>query len=147
ATPSGPSVMVMDLLRLAELLGDEELRAKAERTLDLYRGLLAGRPLAASRMLAAVDFLQSAPREIVLATPTAEAAPGLLDVLKKGLDRDRVVLVRTDANGAALEKIAPTVEAKKPVGGKAAAYVCRHGACQLPITDPAQLAELLSKRD
>jgi uncharacterized protein YyaL (SSP411 family) len=147
ATPSGPSVMVMDLLRVAELLGDDELRAKAERTLALYRPLLTGQPRAVTRMMAAVDFLQSAPREIVIATPTVDAAAVLLDVLRKGFDRDRVLLVRTDANGAGLEKIAATVEAKGPVGGKAAAYVCRHGACQLPITDPAKLAELLSKRE
>jgi len=147
ATPSGPSVVVGVLARLAELLGDDELRAKAERTLALYRPLLMQQPLAVSRMLAAVAFLQSGPREIVIATPTVEAAAGLLDVLRAGFDRDRVVLVRTDANGAALEKIAPTVELKGPVGGKAAAYVCRHGACQLPITDPAKLAELLSKKE
>jgi uncharacterized protein YyaL (SSP411 family) len=134
----------MDLLRLAEITGDETLRAKAVRTLELYRPLLTQHPLAVSRMLLAVDFLQSEPREIVIAAPDAAAAAPLIDVLRASFDRNRVVLLLTDANGAELLQLAPTVAAKGPVKGKAAAYVCRNGACQLPITDAEALRRLLA---
>ena len=144
ATPSGPSVVVNDLLRLAELTGDEALRERAVKTLALYRPLLAQHPLAVSRMVAALDFLQSEPREIVIAAPDEKAAAPLLEVVRRSYDPHRVVLLLTDANRAALEKLAPTVEGKAPIKGKAAAYVCRHGACGLPATDPEALKRQLA---
>jgi hypothetical protein len=143
ATPSGPSVIVSDLLRLAELTGDESLRERAVETLALYRPLLTQHPLAVSRMVAAVDFLQSEPREIVIAAPDAAAAAPLLEVVRTTFDRNRVVLLLTEDNAAELTKLAPTVEGKGPIQGKAAAYVCQNGACQLPATDAEGLRRQL----
>jgi hypothetical protein len=144
ATPSGPSIVVMDLLRLGEFCGDSDLHEKAVRTLELYRPLLTQRPLAVSRMVAAVDFLQSEPREIVIAAKNAADAAPLLEVLKKSCDRSRVLIVLTDESAAALAKLAPTVEGKTAQKGKATVYVCRGGACQLPITDVEAFRKLLA---
>ena len=37
----------------------------------------------------------------------------------------------------------PAIDAMQPAGGIPTAYVCRNYACQLPVTEAAQLAELL----
>lgn len=43
-----------------------------------------------------------------------------------------------------LANVAESVADKGLVNGKSAAYVCENFSCQAPVTDPAQLAALLS---
>src|SRR5208283_153279 len=56
ATPSGNSMAVKALLRLAKLTGDADLLGKAQRTLQLFGGLMGRSPMAAGQMLCALDF-------------------------------------------------------------------------------------------
>jgi uncharacterized protein YyaL (SSP411 family) len=37
------------------------------------------------------------------------------------------------------------IKTATPIGGKAAAYVCENFVCQLPVTEPEKLRELLAK--
>ncbi len=144
ATPSGASVLALDLLRLAELTGEESYRTKAQRTFALYRPLLEQRPQAVSRMLWAIDFQESRPREIVLVGADDASLAPFLDVLRTGFDPNRVVLAATPATAAALSKLTSLLEGRTTVEGKAAAYVCRVGTCKLPVTDADAFARELA---
>jgi uncharacterized protein YyaL (SSP411 family) len=39
----------------------------------------------------------------------------------------------------------PLARDRPPRSGKAAAYVCVQGACQLPVTEPGELSALLDR--
>jgi uncharacterized protein YyaL (SSP411 family) len=54
-----------------------------------------------------------------------------------------VLLVDTEETRHALAAGIPAIEAMQLAGGLPSAYVCRNYACQLPVTEAAQLAELL----
>jgi uncharacterized protein YyaL (SSP411 family) len=144
ALPSGPSVMIHDLLRLAEMTGEESYRGKARRTLALYQPLLERHPQAVARMMWAVDFLESRPREIVLSGDSDAALAPFLDVLRTGFDPNRVVVVITPDRVAALAKTTAVTEGREPVKGTVSAFVCRDGACKLPISDAMEFANELA---
>ena len=80
ATPSGNSMAVSALLRLGKLTGQADLLDKAERTLRLFRNLMARSPTAAGQMLNALDFYLGPVQEIVVVGDKAD--PEVIEVLR-----------------------------------------------------------------
>ena len=56
-----------------------------------------------------------------------------------------LVVVRAGTAQRALLPLVPLVEAKTVRDGLPTAYVCEHGTCKLPTTDPDVLARLLAE--
>ena len=139
AEPTGNSVAALTLLRLEALTGDASYRAQAEALLKGFGALLAGAPAALGEMLLAVDFLLSEPREVVLVRPRGESDRALLDTVRGRFSPSQVLVRHEDGAPPAT----PLARDRPPKDGAPTAYVCVRGACQLPVTDPAQLAALL----
>ena len=118
AEPSGNSVAVMNLLRLAQMTNRADFRESAERTLAAFASRLRLAPVAIPQMLAACEFLLGEPREIILAgeRDTAEMQ-ALLRELHARFVPNRVVLLVDSAGGAqALAAGIPSIESMHPVG-------------------------------
>jgi len=146
AEPSGNSVQLLNVLRLAELLGDDRLRQIAERALRAFAKELTERPIALSEMLLALDFFTDTPREVVIVWPDGQDAPKpLLDVVRRSFLPNRVLTGGAEGSMEALAKVAPIAEGKRAQGGAPTAYVCEQGRCEAPTTDPAVLADQLRK--
>ena len=67
AEPSGNSVAVMNLVRLAHMTNRAAFRVSAERTMAAFASRLQLAPVAIPQMLTACEFLLGEPREIILA--------------------------------------------------------------------------------
>ncbi len=144
AEPSGNSVAAMNLLRLYELTTKDGYRQRAERLIGAFGGLLARAPGALSEMLLAVEFLRDVPKEIVIVTRGARAeAEPLLAKLRDVYLPNRVLVVVSEADLAALARIVPLVDGKAARGGRPTAYVCEKAACELPTTEPETFANQL----
>ena len=147
AEPSASSVSVFNLARLAALTGRDELLQRAEATVAAFGA--ADNPARTAQtmplMLAAVDFLARPPRQIVIAGQRdAEDTHALLHAIHGKFAPDKVLLL-VDGEEAQRElaRRLPFLEGMTPQDGRATAYLCEHGACQLPTTDPADLAARL----
>jgi uncharacterized protein YyaL (SSP411 family) len=145
AEPSGNSVAILNLLRLARMTGRSDFQQSAERALAAFAPRLTGAPVALPQMLAACEFLLGGPREIVIAggRESADTAALLRVVFARFLPNRIVLLVDSAETQRALASGVPGVDAMRTIDGRATAYVCRNYACQAPVFEVEKLAELL----
>jgi uncharacterized protein YyaL (SSP411 family) len=147
AEPSGTSVAILNAVRLATFTADDRWRAIAERAFASLAGPLGSNPLALTEALVALDFAADEPREIAIVTP-AGAQPGaaepLLAVLRRTFLPSRAIAAAAEPDLPALARLAPFVGDKVAQNGRATAYVCVRGRCELPVTDPEALAAQLA---
>ncbi|HMI82957.1 MAG TPA: hypothetical protein VK550_02630, partial [Polyangiaceae bacterium] len=149
--PSVNSVAALTWLRLYAYTDEDQFRKRAETTLRALARTLADRPLALEHMLLALDWATDTVKEIVIVVPEgrgalAPSARPLLDTLQRTFIPNAVLVVATEADLAATVGRSVPWSRDKPLrAGTATAYVCNHGACKLPTSDPqvfaAQLAE------
>jgi hypothetical protein len=145
AEPAASSVAALNLLRLAQFHDDKQRSERARKTIDAFATTLSHFPSAIPQMLVALDAALSKPRQIVITGK--KDAPETKALLREvnGHFLPKTVLVLAD--GAEGQKYLgeknDAIRAMSPINGKSAAYVCENFTCKAPVTDPAELAELL----
>jgi len=143
AVPSGTSVAIDWLLRLAVIVGEERYEAIALKALRPMADLMQRYPSGFGRYLSALDFHLGPVAEVALVwRPGEERAMGpLLDTVFGRYQPNRVVVGAAEGEAAAAGL--PLLAERATVGGRPTAYVCRHYVCQLPVTEPDALARQL----
>ncbi len=138
--PSGNSMAVTALLRLAKLTGRRDLQAKAEATLQAFRGLMEASPTAGGQMLVALDFQLGPVQEFaVVGDPAAEETRQVLRTIRGGFRPRKVVALKTVESG----EFPPLLEGKTAAGG-VTTYICQDFTCQAPLVGAAAVAEALT---
>jgi uncharacterized protein YyaL (SSP411 family) len=145
AEPSGNSVAIMNLLRLAAMTGRQELRDSAEKALKAFSGRLAVAPLAAPQMLAACEFALGPQREVVIVGDrTSPDTKELVSTMQRRFLPNQVaLLVDGEETRCALSANLPAIAEMGKLRGRAAAYVCQNYSCRLPVSSPEEFSELL----
>ena len=131
AWPSGTSTSVFALLRLHELTGRDRYRDRAEHVFRMYGAAAAKNPFGFAHLLAAQDFAQRGPLEIILAGDKLGGA-ALVESVHRAYLPSRVLAFAEDV---------PIGEGRHPVDGQPTAYVCRNRTCDAPVTSVKALLE------
>lgn len=144
AEPSGNSISASNLVRLSTILDNEGMKDKASKLLSSFTSRLTRVPMALPEMVTALMLYHDSPTQVVVTgdisnSETAELVnvarqkfiPGLL-VMTTGEDQDSFLSKRNHA-----------IAKMKKQGDRQAVYVCRGKTCSLPVTTPAELADLL----
>jgi uncharacterized protein YyaL (SSP411 family) len=143
AVPSGNSVMLTNLLRLARLTGRPDLEERASRLAEAFAAEVAAHPRMHTEFLRGLDLALGPSREVVVAGDRkAAATEEMLGALRSAYIPDAVVLFKPadDPEAArALERLAAFTRDMGEVGGGPAAYVCTGGRCLRPVTTAAEL--------
>jgi len=146
AMPSGNSVQLSNLLRLARMTGRTELAERAE-ALSRWAGRQArSRPTGFTALLAGTQFALGGSREIVVAGDAeADDTQALLDTVRSIYDPFSVVLHRPAGDEPPITDLSPFTAAQTPADdGTARVYVCRDFQCEAPTSDPDRLRDQLA---
>jgi uncharacterized protein YyaL (SSP411 family) len=148
ALPSGTSVALLNALRAATFTGADRWWAIADRAWGALRDEMAEHPLAMTDALLALDYRTDLVREVAIVWPESGGPAGaqsLLGVLRRTFLPNRVLAAGTEGESiAALATVAPFVGEKRALKGRATAYVCTRGRCDLPTNDPRELTRELA---
>jgi uncharacterized protein YyaL (SSP411 family) len=144
AEPAASSVAALNLARLAAIRNDPELLARAKKTVNAFARQLTHFPSALPQMLVAFDFLETPPRQIVVAGELSDArTQELLREVQKHFLPHAIVLLADGSEGQNfLAEKNEAVRVMKPVDGKPAIYICEDFTCKAPVTDVQELRDL-----
>ena len=144
AEPSGNSIAVLNLLRLAQIADRPDFRVSAAHALAAFGSRMVAAPVGVPQMLVAYEFSISKPKQIVLVGERdAPDTRRLLAALHSRFVPHRIVLLVNAESRQALARYVPAIAEMTAIGGQATAYVCENYACKLPTADVATFAQLL----
>ncbi len=140
--PSGAASAALGLQRLALLTGEARYEDAALSHLRLVHTLCSRHPQAFGHTLQAIDLHVGPARELALVGP-ADGVAALARVVRAQL-RPRLVLAgRLDEDSGRSQ--VPLLEGRRPIDGRAAAYLCERFACRSPVSDEEALLGLIER--
>ncbi|HEX8133916.1 MAG TPA: thioredoxin domain-containing protein, partial [Actinomycetes bacterium] len=144
AVPAGSSVAADVLQRLGRLTGQQDWERSGLAALRPVLGVLARAPTGFGHALGAVDFALGRVREVaVVGEPGADDTGALLARVWGTYQPNRVLAMAAPGDRDAAAEV-PLLADRTALGGRATAYVCEHFVCQLPVTEPEELAAQLA---
>jgi len=145
ARPSGNSISMLNLLRLAHLTANPDFEERAAQIGSAFSGIVSRSVTAHTQLMVAVDFAVGPTYEVVIVgDPHASDTKEMLSALNGQFMPNKVVLLRPlGPESSHMDQLAGYVSHQTSIDGKATAYVCIDHACRLPTTDIDTMLELL----
>ena len=142
AIPSGSSVALEVLQRLATIYDRPSWRERTERVLVGMREPMQRHPTGFGRLLSALDFALATPQEVAIVGSLGFGdTSALLATVRSRFRPNTVLAVREPGTREAIQPA--LLRSRNLVEGRATAYVCERYACQRPVTTPRELAAQL----
>jgi len=144
AIPSGNSVQILNLLKLARLTGRSELEQQAIEAGKAFGDAIERSPSNFSQALIALQFARNETIEIVVVGDRQNVeTQQLLHYINDIYNPNKVVLFKNPSDAENIEELAPFTKDQGMVGGQPTVYICRNFACEQPINSLDELKERL----
>lgn len=145
AVPSGNSIGLLNLVRLARSTGETDFESKAAQMAKALASEVARMPSQNTMFLTALDFLLGPSYEIIIAgDPEFQDTINMLKALRTEFVPNKIIHLKA-TNDSDLQKLASFTKDIQPVDKRATAYICRNFACSTPTTDLNQLRAIMRK--
>ena len=146
AIPSGNSVAMLNLLRLAQLTGNDNYEKKADHLGRVFAESVRANPVAHSLMMVAVDYAVGPTYSLVIAGDEGKDDTNsmLNEVRKQFLPNKSLIFRPTEKLNPEIDNLSNYIQFFDKYEGKATAYVCINKTCKAPTNDINKALEYLS---
>jgi uncharacterized protein YyaL (SSP411 family) len=143
AIPSGNSVAMMNLLKLAKITGDTEFEERGKNLLSAFSKKIELHPSSYTMFLVALGFAMGPSHEIVVVgSLESEDTKRIMDGINNVFLPNKVVVLKEDEEDE-ITRLVPYSAKMDIIHGKTTVYVCKNFSCELPTTDLDDVLKLL----
>jgi hypothetical protein len=148
AIPSGNSVAMLNLLRLAQLTGNDEYEKKADHLGRVFAESVRANPVAHSLMMVAVDYAVGPTYSLVIAGDSGKEDTILMlnEVRKQFLPNKALIFRPTEKLNPEIDKFSNFIQFFDKYEEKATAFVCINKTCKAPTNDIDKAIEHLNSK-
>ena len=145
AIPSGNSVALCNLLKLAHLTGNEEFNNKAYQIVKSFSPLVEQNPSAYTCFLIGVDLIIGPTFEvIIIGNPDKEDTKEMMRALHQNYLPKKVVIFRSaEKKVQDIDRIINFKLPSEKITKKATAYICKDYICRTPTSEIQKMLQLL----
>ncbi len=144
AIPSGNSIAIQNLLKLGKITGNSILEDKSDETLRCFSEQINRMPSAFANSVSGLIRAYRDSLEIVIAgSKDDQTTKEILDYFGRNFIPNKVILLK-EPGDKELAEIAPFTEQMVQQDKSATVYVCRHYACEMPVTSVDEIKKLIS---
>lgn len=140
--PSGNSMAVLNILRLAKMTGDHNLESVASEAIRHLAAAISHNPISSTYLLSAFYFASEPGCEVVIAAEI-DNAKDMIEALQTNFIPQCVYLLRPADSSESFTETIGYLKEMKGINGRPAAYVCRNYTCSSPVTDAVEMMDLI----
>lgn len=145
AVPSGNSVAMLNLIKLARITGRISLETYAERVNMAFSQAIDKMPSAFTFFMCALEFEAGSSCEVVITgVKGSDDTNEMINALNSGYYPNKITVYKPEDNDD-INVIAEYLRDYKCLDNKATAYVCRDNSCESPTTKAEEMMELIEK--
>ena len=146
ALPSGNSVQLDNLLRLARLTGDQKWQAAAARLSRVFEKLIPDHPLSYMQAVLSLQGVLDDPVELVVCGESHQPETiNILSWLQSNRATNELLIHKTDSTTATWNRLAPHTKENRAIDGCPTVYICRSYRCMEPVHTLSDLKAVLSR--
>ncbi|MFN3134416.1 MAG: thioredoxin domain-containing protein [Candidatus Kryptonium sp.] len=144
ATPSGNSVALLDLIKLAKITGRNDFNEIADKLVETFATMIKKYPSAYTFFLSSLSFILSQSFEIFIVGRKNEVSE-VLKVINSKFLPNKVILFKPSDEESDITTISPFTSEYKEINGKTTVYICTNYECKKPVNDIKELSEMLKE--
>jgi uncharacterized protein YyaL (SSP411 family) len=145
AIPSGNSIAMLNLVRLARITGNSAYENKVFKITNAFSRNIYSTPSTYTQALSALDYIYGPSYEIVICGELGNAdTKEMLKVLNEKYIPGKVVVLNPPGENE-IKTIAPFLKNQTQVQNKTTAYICMNFSCKEPVNSKDDFEKLLQK--
>ncbi|SFM16072.1 hypothetical protein SAMN04488696_0115 [Methanolobus profundi] len=142
AIPSGNSVCIMNLLKLAKITGDPELEDIALKTMKSFADKVSSAPIGYTQFMSAVDIaLKPSVEMVIVGDQDGTDTRDMIEFINERFIPEKVLLLKKMNEMEKISEIAAFTKDMEMKDGKTTIHICQDHTCKLPSNDKEEIKE------